>query len=132
MPLALKIAPDLDSGQITAISDLLRRHRMDGVIATNTTISRTGVEGCANAEETGGLSGAPLFEASTEVVRKLATALKGELPIIGVGGIMKGEDAAAKIAAGANLVQFYSGFIYRGPDLVAEASEAIRRMRTKP
>ncbi len=105
---------------------------MDGVIATNTTISRAGVEGLPNAEETGGLSGAPLLAASTEVVRKLATALQGELPIIGVGGIMKGEDAAAKIAAGASLVQFYSGFIYRGPDLVAEAAGAIRRSRTEP
>ena len=132
VPMALKIAPDLEDAQITGIADLLRRHRMDGVIATNTTISRAGVEGLPNAEETGGLSGAPLLAASTEVVRKLATALQGELPIIGVGGIMKGEDAAAKIAAGASLVQFYSGFIYRGPDLVAEAADAIRRSRAKP
>ena len=132
VPMALKIAPDLEDAQITGIADLLRRHRMDGVIATNTTISRAGVEGLPNAEETGGLSGAPLLAASTEVVRKLATALQGELPIIGVGGIMKGEDAAAKIAAGASLVQFYSGFIYRGPDLVAEAAGAIRRSRTEP
>ena len=102
---------------------------MDGVIATNTTISRAGVEGCANAVETGGLSGAPLLAASTEVVRKLAAALQGELPIIGVGGIMNGEQAAAKIAAGASLVQFYSGFIYRGPKLVGEAAAAIAKMR---
>jgi dihydroorotate dehydrogenase len=132
VPMALKIAPDLEDAQITGIADLLRRHRMDGVIATNTTISRAGVEGLPNADETGGLSGAPLLAASTEVVRKLATALQGELPIIGVGGIMKGEDAAAKVAAGASLVQFYSGFIYRGPDLVAEAADAIRRFRAKP
>ncbi len=131
VPLALKIAPDLDDGQIAAIADLLRRHRMDGVIATNTTIARTGVEGLPNAEETGGLSGAPLFDASTAVVKKLAAALQGELPIIGVGGIMKGDDAAAKIAAGASLVQFYSGFIYRGPDLVAEAAGAIRKSSGK-
>jgi dihydroorotate dehydrogenase len=104
---------------------------MDGVIATNTTISRTGVEGLKNAKETGGLSGAPLFKASTEVVKQLAGALKGELPIIGVGGIMSGEDAAAKIAAGASLVQFYSGFIYRGPDLVSEAARAIENLRIK-
>ena len=129
VPMALKIAPDLEPEQITGIADLLRRHQMDGVIATNTTIARTGVEGCTNAKETGGLSGAPLFKASTEVVRQLAGALKGELPIIGVGGIMRGEDAAAKIAAGASLVQFYSGFIYRGPDLVGEAAAAIRKMR---
>ena len=129
VPMALKIAPDLEPEQIKGIADLLRRHRMDGVIATNTTIARTGVEGCANAEETGGLSGAPLLQASTEVVRKLATALQGEVPIIGVGGIMCGDDAAAKIAAGASLVQFYSGFIYRGPELVSEAAASIRKMR---
>ncbi|MDQ5941340.1 MAG: dihydroorotate dehydrogenase, partial [Pseudomonadota bacterium] len=129
VPMALKIAPDLEPEQITGIADLLRRHRMDGVIATNTTIARTGVEGCKNAEETGGLSGAPLLKTSTEVVKQLASALKGELPIIGVGGIMSGEDAAAKVAAGASLVQFYSGFIYRGPDLVGEAAAAIRKMR---
>ena len=129
VPMTLKIAPDLDPVQITGIADLLRRHRMDGVIATNTTVARTGVEGMKNAEETGGLSGAPLFEASTEVVRQLAVALKGELPIIGVGGIMSGDDAAAKIAAGASLVQFYSGFIYRGPDLVGEAARSIAKLR---
>ena len=131
VPMALKIAPDLESEQITGIADLLRRHRMDGVIATNTTIARTGVEGMKHAEETGGLSGAPLFKASTEVVRQLAGALKGELPIIGVGGIMSGEDAAAKIAAGASLVQFYSGFIYRGPDLVNEAARSIAKLCAK-
>ncbi|HEX5801744.1 MAG TPA: quinone-dependent dihydroorotate dehydrogenase [Azospira sp.] len=132
VPMALKIAPDLDDAQIAGIADLLRRHRMDGVIATNTTIARSGVEGLPNATETGGLSGAPLFDASTEVVKKLAAALQGELPIIGVGGIMTGEQAAAKIAAGASLVQFYSGFIYRGPDLVSEAAAAIARMPRQP
>ncbi len=131
VPMALKIAPDLEDEQIAGIADLLRRHRMDGVIATNTTVARAGVEGLPNASETGGLSGAPLFDASTEVVRKLAAALQGELPIIGVGGIMNGEQAAAKIAAGASLVQFYSGFIYRGPDLVSEAAAAIARMPRK-
>lgn len=130
VPLALKIAPDLDDAQIQAIADLLRQHRMDGVIATNTTLSRAGVEGLPNAAETGGLSGAPVFDLSTAVTKKLATALAGELPIIGVGGIMSGADAAAKIVAGASLVQFYSGFIYRGPDLVAEAASAISRLRT--
>ncbi|MGB8240695.1 MAG: quinone-dependent dihydroorotate dehydrogenase, partial [Azonexus sp.] len=125
VPLALKIAPDLDDAQITAIADALRRHRMDGVIATNTTLSREGVEGLANANETGGLSGAPVFRKSTDVLKKLATALAGELPIIGVGGIMSGADAAEKIRAGASLVQFYSGFIYRGPDLVGEVAETL-------
>jgi dihydroorotate dehydrogenase len=125
VPLALKIAPDLDDAQIAMIADALRRHRMDGVIATNTTLSRDGVAGLANADEAGGLSGAPVFRKSTEVVQKLSTALGGELPIIGVGGIMGGEDAIAKIKAGASLVQFYSGFIYRGPDLVGEVADAL-------
>ena len=131
VPLALKIAPDLEDAQIQAIADLLRQHRMDGVIATNTTLSRAGVEGLPNAGETGGLSGAPVFDISTAVTKKLATALAGELPIIGVGGIMSGADAAAKIEAGASLVQFYSGFIYRGPELVGEAADAISSLRTK-
>jgi len=125
VPMALKIAPDLDDQQITAIADALRRHRMDGVIATNTTLSREGVEGMPNATETGGLSGAPVFRKSTDVLKKLSTALAGELPIIGVGGIMGGEDAAEKIRAGASLVQFYSGFIYHGPDLVSEVADTL-------
>lgn len=129
VPMALKIAPDLDDAQIAAIADLLRRHRMDGVIATNTTLSRAGVEGLANAAETGGLSGAPLLDASTAVVGKLSTALAGEVPIIGVGGIMNGADALQKIDAGASLVQFYSGFIYRGPALIGEAAAAIAAAR---
>jgi len=131
VPMALKIAPDLDDAQITAIADALRRHRMDGVIATNTTLSRDGVEGLANADEAGGLSGAPVFRKSTDVLRKLSAALAGELPIIGVGGIMGGEDAAEKINAGAALVQFYSGFIYRGPDLVSEVAETLARVLRK-
>jgi len=129
VPLALKIAPDLDDEQIQSIADLLRAHRMDGVIATNTTLSRNGVEGLTHAGETGGLSGAPLFKTSTAVQLKLATALAGEVPIIGVGGIMRGADAAAKIEAGASLVQFYSGFIFRGPELIGEAAAAIARQR---
>jgi dihydroorotate dehydrogenase len=131
VPMALKIAPDLDDEQITAIADALRRHRFDAVIATNTTLSREGVEGLPNATETGGLSGAPVFRKSTDVLKKLSTALAGELPIIGVGGIMGGEDAAEKIKAGASLVQFYSGFIYRGPDLVSEVAETLAIMRGK-
>ncbi len=131
VPMALKIAPDLDDTQITAIADALRRHRFDAVIATNTTLSREGVEGLPNGAETGGLSGKPVFEKSTLVQRKLATALAGELPIIGVGGIMGGEDAAEKIRAGASLVQFYSGFIYRGPDLVAEVAETLSQILRK-
>ena len=132
VPLALKIAPDLEDEQIQAIAALLREHRMDGVIATNTTLSRAAVEGLPNAEQAGGLSGAPVFAQSTAVVGKLAVALGGELPIIGVGGIMSGADAAAKISAGASLVQIYTGFIYRGPELIAEAAAAIARRRSLP
>ena len=131
VPMALKIAPDLDDSQITAIADALRRHRFDAVIATNTTLSREGVEGLANADETGGLSGKPVFAKSTAVQQKLANALAGELPIIGVGGILSGDDAAAKIKAGASLVQFYSGFIYRGPELVSEVAETLSKLMRK-
>lgn len=131
VPMALKIAPDLDDGQIIAIADALRRHRMDGVIATNTTLSREGVDKLPNGNETGGLSGAPVFRKSTDVLTKLAAALAGELPIIGVGGILNGQDALAKIDAGASLVQVYSGFIYRGPELVGEMVAALASKRTK-
>ena len=126
VPLALKIAPDLDEGQIEGIAKLLVRHRIDAIIATNTTVSRAAVAGQAHADEAGGLSGAPVFEASTEVVRKLARHLDGAVPIIGVGGIMSGADARAKIEAGASLVQFYTGLIYRGPALIAEVARALR------
>lgn len=132
VPLALKVAPDLEDQQIRAIAALLRQHRMDGVIATNTTISRAGVEDLPNAKQGGGLSGAPVFAQSTAVLGKLAAALGGEVPIIGVGGIMSGADAVAKVRAGASLVQFYSGFIYRGPELVAEVAAAIARQRALP
>ena len=125
VPMALKIAPDLDDTQVVAIADALRRHRMDGVIATNTTLSREGVEGLAHAEETGGLSGAPVLAKSNRVLEKLSTALAGEVPIIGVGGITRGEQAAEKIRLGASLVQLYSGFIYRGPALVSESVRAV-------
>lgn len=129
VPLALKIAPDLEDAQIRSIAELLRAHRMDAVIATNTTLSRDGVEGLSNATETGGLSGAPLFGRSTAVLAKLAAALAGEVPIIGVGGILSGADALAKMDAGASLVQIYSGFIYRGPELIAEAASAIAKAK---
>ena len=131
VPLALKIAPDLEDAQIIAIADALRRHRMDGVIATNTTLSREGIEGLPNANESGGLSGAPVFRKSTDVLKKLSAALADELPIIGVGGIMGGEDAAEKIRAGASLVQFYSGFIYRGFDLVSEVADTLAYVMKK-
>jgi len=124
VPLALKIAPDLDSGQIADIADALRRHRIEAVIATNTTLGRDGVESSPLAAEAGGLSGSPLFEKSTAVIRSLAQALAGELPIIAAGGITSGKRARAKLDAGAALVQIYSGLIYRGPQLVAECIEA--------
>jgi dihydroorotate dehydrogenase len=126
VPLALKIAPDLDDAQIIAIADALRRHRIEAVIATNTTLSRDGVEHLPHGKESGGLSGAPLFEKSTEVVRKLAQALAGELPIIAAGGITDGAKAKAKLDAGAALVQVYSGLVYRGPELVKECVTATR------
>ncbi len=126
VPVALKIAPDLDDAQIANIADALRRHRIDAVIATNTTLDRTKVQGQVHAGETGGLSGAPLFEASTEVVRKLARALAGEVPIIAAGGVVDGQKAKAKLDAGAQLVQIYSGLIYRGPGLVKDCVAATR------
>ena len=124
VPLALKIAPDLDPEQIANIADALRRHRIDAVIATNTTLGREGVEKSPLAAEAGGLSGSPLFEKSTAVIRSLTHALGGELPVIAAGGITSGKRARAKLEAGAALVQIYSGLIYRGPQLVAECIEA--------
>jgi dihydroorotate dehydrogenase len=125
VPIALKIAPDLEAEQVYEIADLLVQHRFDGVIATNTTLARTAVEGMRNAAEAGGLSGAPVRDRSTLVIRQLAERLQGQVPIIGVGGILSGEDAAEKIAAGASLVQIYSGLIYRGPQLVKEVSRTL-------
>lgn len=126
VPIALKIAPDLDDEQIKVIAGTLTRHGFDGVIATNTTLSREAVAGLPNASETGGLSGRPVFDASNRVIRALATELGGALPIIGVGGILSGADAQAKLDAGASLVQVYSGLIYRGPELVRECVQALR------
>ena len=130
-PIAVKIAPDLDAAAIDAIARLLVEQRIDGVIATNTTVSRSAVQGLRNADESGGLSGRPLRAASTEVVRRLARALDGALPIIGAGGIMSGNDALEKIEAGATLVQIYTGLVYRGPELVAECARAIARRTTR-
>ena len=125
VPIALKIAPDLDETQIIEIADLLKAHQFDGVIATNTTLARDAVEGLPNANETGGLSGAPVREKSTLVISQLSKQLAGELPIIGVGGILSGADAAEKIDAGASLVQVYSGLIYRGPSLVRDICKTL-------
>jgi len=127
VPLALKIAPDVDGDQIRNIGGALTRHRIDGVIATNTTLARRDVEGMRHAGEQGGLSGAPVFELSTIVIRALKAEVGDAVPIIGVGGIMSGRDARAKIDAGAQLVQLYSGLIYRGPALVRECADALRQ-----
>ena len=125
VPIALKIAPDLDDEQIADMARQLIKHGIDGVIATNTTLSRELVKRSPLVGEQGGLSGWPVRERATEVVGKLAKELDGALPIIGVGGIASGTDACDKINAGASLVQVYTGFIYRGPTLVSAAAEAI-------
>ncbi len=122
--LAPKIAPDLDGDAVRAIADVVRRSGMDGVIATNTTVSREGVKDLPQGGEEGGLSGGPLRARSLGVLRELAAALQGEIPIIGVGGILSGADAAERFEAGASLVQVYTGLIYRGPRLVSECVSA--------
>ncbi len=126
VPLALKIAPDIDAEQVKNIAGALLRHRIDGVIATNTTLSREAVAGMTHGAETGGLSGAPVFDLSNGVIRQLKAELGQELPIIGVGGILCGADAKTKMDAGASLVQLYSGLIYAGPALVRACTEAVR------
>lgn len=125
VPVALKIAPDLTTEQVEEIAGLLMQHRIDGVIATNTTLARDAVAGLPHAEEAGGLSGAPVKAGSTRVIQTLAASLQGSLPIIGVGGILNGEDAKEKMAAGASLVQLYSGLIYKGPQLIKDCRRAL-------
>ena len=127
VPLFLKIAPDLDGDQVQSIADALQRHAIEGVIATNTTLSRDAVKGMPHAEEAGGLSGAPVREASNRVIAGLRAALGAGFPIIGVGGVMSGADAVAKIKAGADAVQIYTGLIYKGPALVEEVARALRQ-----
>lgn len=127
VPMLIKIAPDLDEHQMDDIADVLLDAEVDGVICTNTTIGRADVENHKHASEAGGLSGAPLMAPSTHVLREMATRLAGNVPIVGVGGILSGDDAVAKFEAGASLVQFYTGMIYRGPELVGECVEALRR-----
>jgi len=122
----LKIAPDLSESELDAIAEVLLAARIDGLICTNTTIDRSAVAGVPHAEEAGGLSGKPLLGKATAVLRGMAARLGGKIPLIGVGGILAGADAAAKIDAGASLVQFYSGMVYRGPELIRECVEAIR------
>ena len=129
VPMLVKIAPDLSDEDIDAVARVLRDLSVDGVIATNTTVSRISVQDHRLAHETGGLSGAPLMNQSTMVLRKLRTRLPDSIPVIGVGGILSGADAVAKMSAGATLVQCYTGLVYRGPELVHECVEAIRRRR---
>ena len=131
VPLALKIAPDMDGEQVKSIAESLTRHQIDGVIATNTTLSRSAVEGMPHGAEAGGLSGAPVFELSNNVIRLLKAELGDALPIIGVGGIMQGLDAVAKFEAGAQLVQLYSGLIYAGPALIKDCARALRGKQAK-
>ena len=126
-PLFLKIAPDLDTADIHLIADLSMEFGIDAMIATNTTIARDAVDGMQHSQEAGGLSGAPVRAASTQVIKTLKAKLGNQLPIIGVGGILSGADAKEKIAAGASLVQLYSGLIFRGPDLVNECAKAIKQ-----
>lgn len=135
VPIFLKIAPDLDDEQVAVIAATLRRYGLDGsgrpnqrwgVIATNTTIARDAVKGLPHAEETGGLSGAPVLKASNHVIARLRAALGAGFPIIGVGGVFSAEDALSKMAAGADVVQIYTGLIYRGPALVTEVARALK------
>ncbi len=125
-PILLKIAPDLSDVELDSIAGVLLASAIDGLICTNTTVDRSTVSGHRYANEAGGLSGKPVFEKSTKVLRGMAKRLQGRLPLIGVGGIVNGTEAVAKIEAGASLVQFYTGMIYRGPALIGESVEAIR------
>jgi len=127
VPLFVKIAPDLDDAQIDVIAATLKRHGMDGVVATNTTLSRDAVAGQRHAEEAGGLSGGPVLAASNRVITQLRAALGTGFPIIGVGGVMSAQDAVSKIRAGADVVQIYTGLIYQGPALVSEAAKLIQK-----
>ncbi|WKE67365.1 quinone-dependent dihydroorotate dehydrogenase [Gallaecimonas kandeliae] len=125
VPIVVKIAPDMNLEELQSVADCLRRHHLDGVIATNTTLSREGVEGLKHGDEAGGLSGRPVRQKSTETVKNLKAMLAGELPIIGVGGIDSAQSAREKLAAGADLLQIYTGFIYQGPALVKAIVEGI-------
>lgn len=132
VPMLVKIAPDLSDDDIQACARVLAELEVDGVIATNTTVSRLPVEGARHAGEAGGLSGRPLMGQSTTVLRMMRTRLPEAIPLVGVGGILSGADAVTKMAAGANLVQLYTGLVYRGPALVHECVEAIRRRKFAP
>ncbi len=126
VPIFMKVAPDVTPEHIKELSKVFLEEGLDGLIATNTTLSRVGVEDSPRKDEAGGLSGAPLTDKSTEIIAAFAAELGGRIPIIGVGGIMCGADAVAKIKAGASLVQLYTGFIYKGPNLIRECVEAMK------
>jgi len=128
VPLVLKVAPDLDESQVEAITNQLISHKIDGLIATNTTISREDIQGLPHADEAGGLSGQPVHQKSLWVIEKFRSYLGKDFPIIGVGGITSGQTAAEKIQAGANAIQLYTGLIYKGPSLIGESVEAIKRL----
>ncbi len=131
VPLFVKIAPDLDEAQVQMIAAALLRHGMDGVVATNTTVARDAVQALPHAQEAGGLSGAPVLQASNAVIRQLRAALGAAFPIIGVGGILRAEDAVSKIEAGADVVQIYTGLIYQGPALVDQTARALQALRAR-
>ena len=132
VPMLVKVSPDLSDQDIDAAARVLGDLQVDGVVATNTTVSRFAVQGARHAEEPGGLSGAPLMEKSTAVLRRMRTRLPESIPMVGVGGILSGADAAAKMSAGATLVQVYTGLVYRGPKLVGECVDAMRRRKEAP
>jgi len=132
VPMLVKVAPDLSDSDIEAAARVLSDLKVDGVIATNTTVGRMGVQGAPHAEEQGGLSGKPLMGQATLVLRMLRTRMAESIPLVGVGGILSGADAVTKMAAGATLVQCYTGLVYRGPALVSECVEAIRRRKFAP
>ena len=128
VPVFLKIAPDLDDAQVAIIAQSLVKHQIDGVIATNTTLSRDAVKGMQHCDEAGGLSGSPVLAGSNRVIRLLRQHLGPQFPIIGVGGILSGYDAVSKIEAGADVVQIYTGLIYKGPALVHEVAKALKQI----
>lgn len=132
VPMLVKISPDLSDDDIDAAARVLADLQVDGVIATNTTLSRYAVQGARHADEAGGLSGAPLMGKATAVLRRLRTRLPEAIPVVGVGGILSGADAAAKMSAGASLVQVYTGLVYRGPELIGESVQAMRRRKQAP
>ncbi|MGH8122468.1 MAG: dihydroorotate dehydrogenase (quinone), partial [Rudaea sp.] len=130
-PMLLKIAPDLNETELDAIADVSRSAKIDGLICTNTTVDHSAIASARHGQEAGGLSGKPLLAKATQILQGMSRRLGGKIPLIGVGGILDGADAAAKIAGGASLVQFYTGMIYRGPGLIGTCVEALRAQRSE-